>query len=844
MGTVSQVGTATTTSNTSSLTPSVTGTWGTGQTRTALNLLVAVVTGYGNNTAYLGDSPAGWALFDMGHGAIANGTNIAAVYFKTAAGTDAAPVFTAVMTGTAADCRLDVTLYEYTDSGGGTPVLSTSGTAVGTSGTTLSTTSRLSVLTGSAALAVITVSQGTTAATATWTPPSGWTAGPNITASFRAQFAIWTLAAPTAGSALSVALPHGRTTTTLLAGLILVISPSGSTQPQYIDAHSSISLAGATSSTGATWTHTSTKAGSALVVGTGCGATGAMTWPTVTCDGTAMTSLTTNEQPGTAPGDGGSGVQLWGLANLSSGAHTIVVKPSITADVMLTARTIAGADSSSPFGTGSVAQGTGGTVSATKTGTAGNLILYASISGTAIGSGPNGTAYRTYGKSLNGSTGGGNSDHGVAVATGSSQTVSTLIGSDDWAIALVEILPGSGSASVPLTESGAGTDALTLSSAVGLVDAGVGADALGIMPGLTDSGAGTDTLAIAIPVALTESGAGSVGLGIMQGLAESGTGTDALSLSASLAFTDTGTGSDGLGIMPGLSEAGTGTDGLGILPGLSESGAGTDALSIASTVPLTESGTGIDGLGIMPGLKESGSGTDALAISIPVGLTDTGAGSAGLGVMPGLTETGAGSDALSISLVDLIGLTDAGTGADSLGIMPGLAEAGSGADALKLTAGVGLTDAGVGRDALALSAGVALSEAGAGSETIGVMPGLVETGTGSDALGIVSVTIVGLLETGAGSDALTIQDVTIVSLTESGTGTTTLHIHSDAPVEPACTFLAQQQIGAVSLAQQQIGSESNAQQSGTVATSQQVIGSLATAQLQVGSVGLEIPNCG
>jgi hypothetical protein len=523
VSTVSQVGAAVTTSNTASLTPSVTGTWGTGQNRTAGNLLVAVVTAYGNNTAFLGDSPAGWMLFDGGHGALTNGTDLAFTYFRTATGADAAPTFTAVDTGTAADCRLDVTLYEYSDSGGGTPVLSTSGMAAGTSGATLTVTTRLAVPAGSAALAVIVVSQGTTAATAAWTPPAGWTAEPNITASFRAQSAIWSLASPGAGSTLSAALPKGRTTTTLQAGLIVVISPAGTAQPMYTDSLASKSQASVTAATGVTWTHVSNGTG-ALVVGISCGdpsVTGTGAISTITCDGTPLPAITVSEQPGTG-GDSAGFVRQYGLAGVAGGSHTIVVKPNQTLDLELSSRVIAGADPSSPFGTGTVAQGNGATASLAKTGTAGNLLLYVTCSGTAIGGGPNGTAYRTYGKTLNGNSGGGAGDHGTAVATGSSQTISTLVGTDDWAISVVEILPPSAS-TVQGTASMAGqgsvtSAAVTAAPATAAGQGSVTAVSAGLA-GATAAGQGQVTAAATQPGAGTITGQGQVGAPVATQLA-------------------------------------------------------------------------------------------------------------------------------------------------------------------------------------------------------------------------------------------------------------------------------------------------------------------------------------
>jgi len=221
--TVSSVGTpAVASAAFTTTTQTVTATWGTGQTRTAGNLLVGVVTVYGTTTGVLGAAPSGWTLIQSVTG---SSRDVTAYYTKVAAGTDTAPVFNGTETGTAADATIACVMFVLSDSGGGTPVAATDGTATGTTGT-LSPATTMNVPSGGCfALAGIVCGHGTTAATITWTTPSGWTAcTTNQTASARSQMAVfWDSSAPSSGSTLSVALAHGTSTTE--SALILVVSP-------------------------------------------------------------------------------------------------------------------------------------------------------------------------------------------------------------------------------------------------------------------------------------------------------------------------------------------------------------------------------------------------------------------------------------------------------------------------------------------------------------------------------------------------------------------------------------------------------------------------------------------
>ena len=95
----------------------VTGTWPTGSPRPPVTCssLSRRVRQYHH---IFGATPAGWTqvenTYDFGAGDQELG-----IFVRVATGGDAAPTFTATMTGTAADCNLAVVLYDLFDYGGG-----------------------------------------------------------------------------------------------------------------------------------------------------------------------------------------------------------------------------------------------------------------------------------------------------------------------------------------------------------------------------------------------------------------------------------------------------------------------------------------------------------------------------------------------------------------------------------------------------------------------------------------------------------------------------------------------------------------------------------------------------
>lgn len=153
---------------------SVTGTWGTGQNRTAGNMLYAFVSAGGATASAAAIStPSGWTQVDVIGNTATTANAWVAVYEKVAAGSDAAPAFTATLSGTAA---MTVTLLELSGCLNAAPVQASGIYQSGGSSGTLSsmvTTTGLNPTGGAYAVTIYT--QEAAAATNTWNVGSGWT---------------------------------------------------------------------------------------------------------------------------------------------------------------------------------------------------------------------------------------------------------------------------------------------------------------------------------------------------------------------------------------------------------------------------------------------------------------------------------------------------------------------------------------------------------------------------------------------------------------------------------------------------------------------------------------------
>lgn len=176
---------------------------------------------------------------------------------------------------------------------------------------------------------------------------------------------------------------------------------------------------------------------------------------------------------------------------------------------------------------------------------------------------------------------------------------------DAWGVSSVARLGPAGTSGtvVPLTDSGSGTDALTVAAVVPLTDDGAGGDTVAVaakVP-LTDTAAATDALSVAVPVALTDTATGSDALTVTvrAPLTDSASGADALTVAARVPVSDSGSGVDTFGIASvpvSLTDSAAGSDSLAVAvatPAI-DSGSGSDALAVTARAPLTDSATATD----------------------------------------------------------------------------------------------------------------------------------------------------------------------------------------------------------------------------------------------------------
>jgi len=219
---VTQVGTPSTVVQTTGIsTGSVTGTWSGTQPRTFGDLLVAVVTSYGDSgigTTGITEVSGTWARLGF---AVTAGT-AAAIFVKVAAGGDAAPTFNALCVGTVATTRMTAFLMElngqYLDNSSVTTT-----TFTGTTGTT--TITAVPPVTYLTSYAIGAWCMESLVGTPTWTPAASWTNASSTAATSAVSHAFTDIyAAPPVGALIDNPVMT-VVTPTHQAGVLAVIAP-------------------------------------------------------------------------------------------------------------------------------------------------------------------------------------------------------------------------------------------------------------------------------------------------------------------------------------------------------------------------------------------------------------------------------------------------------------------------------------------------------------------------------------------------------------------------------------------------------------------------------------------
>jgi hypothetical protein len=209
---------------------------------------------------------------------------------------------------------------------------------------------------------------------------------------------------------------------------------------------------------------------------------------------------------------------------------------------------------------------------------------------------------------------------------------------------------------ITLTDSGSGSDSLSVAASLNLADSGLASDTVGdsVSMTLADAGTSVDTIVSAITAALTDSG----------------TGSDSLSATQPKTLTDSGSGVESIAVsvVAMLNDFGEGVDSVVQYFHFGDTGQGSDTAVIAVTVTLSDSGSGTDAIQASPvlivNLSDSGTGSDTL-VAVPdntntITLTDSGTGADTFSVSPliSLSDSGSGLDSVQVSVQMWLGFDD------------------------------------------------------------------------------------------------------------------------------------------------------------------------------------------
>lgn len=211
-----------------------------------------------------------------------------------------------------------------------------------------------------------------------------------------------------------------------------------------------------------------------------------------------------------------------------------------------------------------------------------------------------------------------------AVTAGTYSATWTASVSDNGMVSHIAIKGATGGGPVDQsgTDTGAGSEAVTLSASADATDTGAGVDAVALDAttplSATDTGAGADAVFVDVAIAATEGGAGA----------------EAATLSASAVLVEAGAGDDqpGAGSPVDLVEAGSGADALVVDQGaaIAETGSGDDGTAFLDTAAsVGDSGTSADSAALSYAewiLQEVGAGADLGGLLATLGITDSGAG--------------------------------------------------------------------------------------------------------------------------------------------------------------------------------------------------------------------------
>lgn len=195
---------------------------------------------------------------------------------------------------------------------------------------------------------------------------------------------------------------------------------------------------------------------------------------------------------------------------------------------------------------------------------------------------------------------------------------------------------------------------------------------------LSDYGSGSDAISISVAFGLSDAGAGNdlqPSPGAALSLLDDGACADSVSLAALLAVSDTGAGSDAdtVSVAFALSDSGSGADAISILTqflaSVSDAASGVDGVSIQAQIALADSGSGADTpvLYISLYVADSASAADILDVlqQLLISVADAGAGLEGMAIAINVPVGDAGSGMDAPSIQAWLALVESATGMDA-----------------------------------------------------------------------------------------------------------------------------------------------------------------------------------
>lgn len=184
-----------------------------------------------------------------------------------------------------------------------------------------------------------------------------------------------------------------------------------------------------------------------------------------------------------------------------------------------------------------------------------------------------------------------------------------------------------GSIAVSVSETGTGSETVTIEPQIPIAESGAGADTPLIDSSFIfdDSGVGTDTPSVEADVTATDAGVGTEAtpdIAVSLTVSETGSGSEAPSIAVTLTVTDIGSGTEssvGIQGLIGVAETGVGTQtsiSITMAVTVSETSAGVDIPNIVASLTLTDSATGSESVaaGLWSTMSEVGVGVDALTL--------------------------------------------------------------------------------------------------------------------------------------------------------------------------------------------------------------------------------------